>query len=177
MPAGKVTVEIRRLEKSDDRSTFHSGDPALDLFFREYAGQNQFRHHLGTTYVSCSEGEIVGYMTVSSCHIEAEDLPASRRKRLPCYPLPVLRLARLAVSQSMRGMGVGLGLLRGAFIIAREMEKLAGCVGVIVDAKPGAMEFYGRFGFEIIDNVLEGTLDARPVPIPMFLPIGRIPRN
>ncbi len=168
-------IEIRRLEPSDDRSDFRSGEQDLDLFFHKYAGQNQFRHHIGTTYVAVARNEIVGYVTVSSCHISADDLPASKKRRLPCYPLPVLRLARLAVVESMRARGVGLALLKAVFIVARKMEKLAGCVGILVDAKPDAVEFYKRFGFEIIDDVIEGILDVRPVPVPMFLPLGRIP--
>jgi predicted N-acetyltransferase YhbS len=168
-------VEIRRLEPSDDRSAFRSGEQALDLFFHKYAGQNQFRHHIGTTYVAVARNEIVGYVTVSSCHISVDDLPASGKRRLPRYPLPVLRLARLAVIESMRARRVGLALLKAVFIVAREMDQLTGCVGVLVDAKSDAVEFYNRFGFDEIEETIEGHLDVRPITIPMFLPLGRIP--
>ena len=33
-----MTVEIRGLRRSDDRSLFRSGDQALDLYFHRYAG-------------------------------------------------------------------------------------------------------------------------------------------
>ena len=46
---GAVAFKVRRLEPNDDRSTSRSGEPDLDRFFLRYAGQNQFRHHLGTT--------------------------------------------------------------------------------------------------------------------------------
>jgi hypothetical protein len=54
-------VEIRALRASDDRSQFRSGDEALDRFFHQYAGQNQFRHHLGVTYVAADSDRIVGF--------------------------------------------------------------------------------------------------------------------
>jgi GNAT superfamily N-acetyltransferase len=175
LPGPQPSFEVRRLEPSDDRSGFRSGDLDLDRFFQKYAGQNQFRHHIGTTYIALMRGAVVGYTTVSSCHVAVDGLPASKKKRLPRYPLPVLRLARLAVDQNNRGKGIGLALLKAVFTIAREMERLAGCVGVVVDAKPGAVEFYRRFGFEEVDEVLEGECDVRPIPVTMFLPLERVP--
>jgi hypothetical protein len=49
-------LEVRVLQPGDDRSGFVSGDPDLDRFFQKYAGQNQFRYHVGTTYVAVSDG-------------------------------------------------------------------------------------------------------------------------
>ncbi len=46
-----MTAEIRLLDQKDDRKRFQSGDEALDLYFHRYAGQNQFRHHIGVTYI------------------------------------------------------------------------------------------------------------------------------
>ena len=42
-------MEIRALRNTDDRTTFRSGDADLDRFLAKYAGQNQFRHHIGVT--------------------------------------------------------------------------------------------------------------------------------
>lgn len=42
-------LTIRRLEPGDDRSGLDSGQIELDRFFQRFAGQNQFRHHLGVT--------------------------------------------------------------------------------------------------------------------------------
>ena len=38
-----------------------------------------------------------------------------------------------------------------------------GCVGVVVDAKPDAADFYAKYGFIQVDT-LEGQSDARPRP-------------
>jgi len=45
-----------------------------------------------------------------------------------------------------------------------------GCVGVLVDAKPGAVEFYSRVGFSPLE-IAEGQMESRPRPTPKFLPL------
>jgi len=54
------------------------------------------------------------------------------------------------------------------------MADRVGCIGVLVDAKPDAVEYYRRYGFEELD-ILEGALGDRPPPIPMFLPLAAVP--
>lgn len=172
-----MAVEVRPLRPEDDRRTFTSGHPELDRFFRDYAGQNQFKHHLGVTYVAVgSDRRILGYATVAPADIEIENLAKALRKRLPRYPLPVLRLARMAVDRSAQRTGIGRALLRAMFAIAHELARRVGCVGVVVDAKPAAIDYYRKFGFEPF-SVIEGALSARPEPIPMFLPLGSIPKQ
>lgn len=169
-----MALAILKLRPEDDRSAFESGDPDLDRFFKRFAGQNQFKHYIGTTYVADDDGAILGFATVSAAQIELRDLPPARHGRLPHYPLPVLRLARLAVDQKAQGRGVGLSLLRAVFVLARTMAGDFGCVGVVVDAKPQAVSFYQRYGFTAL-AVLQGQLEDRPEPVPMFLEIGAIP--
>lgn len=166
-------MEIRALRERDDRSTFRSGEPTLDRFFHQFAGQNQFRHHVGVTYVAVDAEHILGFATVAAAHVEVDGLPAGARKALPQYPLPVLRLARLAVDQSVQGQGLGLQLLRFVLQLAVGMSNAYGCVGIIVDAKPDAVGFYERYGFIPIDAI-EGESDARPAPAPLFLSIRAI---
>lgn len=168
-------IEFRLLRSKDDRSSFKSGNIDLDRFFQRFAGQNQFRHHIGVTWVAAEKEKILGYATVSASQIEIEDLPATRRKKLSAYPLPVLRLARLAVDERAQGMGIGKKLLCLVLEQALDMADRFGCVGVVVDAKPEAIEFYQKLGFELISEVLEGQLHNRPQPHPMFLPLKAIP--
>lgn len=167
---------VRQLRESDDRTKFRSGHPDLDLFFARYAGQNQFKLHIGTTYVAVEHaGPVVGFVTVASCSIEVADAPKKKLlKRLPSYPIPALRLARMAVATGQQRSGVGSLLMKAVFLIARDQAKKSGCAFVVVDAKPGAETYYERFGFEMLP-VEAGELDARPMPRPMFLEIGAIP--
>jgi len=132
-----MAFAVRRLLPADDRAGFHSGNADLDRFFSLYAGQNQFRHHIGTTYVATDEaGVIVGFATVAASELSPELVPTAKRKRLPKYPLPVLRLARLAVDERAAGCGVGSLLLRAVLLLASRMSDDMGCVGVVVDSKP-----------------------------------------
>ena len=165
-----MAIEIRPLREADDRTTFRSGDADLDRFIARYAGQNQFHHHTGTTYVALEAAQILGYATVAAGNIEGDALPAAARRKLPRYPLPVLRLARLAVGASAQGRGVGSALLRHVFLLALKMSEDYGCVGILVDAKSDAVEFYARVGFSPLE-VSEGELESRPKPTPMFLPL------
>ena len=95
---------------------------------------------------------------------------------MPPYPVPVLRLARLAVGLEDRGIGLGRQLLRFAIEMAEKMRDELGCVGIVVDAKPGATGFYREHGFIEIDLV-QGVGPVRPAPVALFLPIGSVPRR
>jgi hypothetical protein len=77
------------------------------------------------------------------------------------------------VDQDARGQGLGRRLLRFVLELAVQMANDYGCIGVCVDAKPDAVEFYERYGFVSID-VVEGQSDARPAPIPLFLALRAI---
>lgn len=157
----------------DDRTAFCSGDIDLDRFFQRFAGQNQFRHHIGTTYVAVVGARIVGYATVSAGEMSAESLPRPLRRRLPSYPLPVLRLARRAVDESLQGRGIGNLLLRAMLILALEIRDRVGCVGVVVDSKPASVDCYQKLGFTAL-GVVSGMLEDRPEPRPMFLPMSHV---
>jgi GNAT superfamily N-acetyltransferase len=167
------TIEIRPLARDDDRSGFSCGQADLDRFFEHYAGQNQFKLHLAVTYVAVVEARIVGFATVAPSSMERANVPSARlRRRLPAYPLPVLRLARLGVDTRAQGLGIGKALLRQVLALAVEQRDRQGYVGVVTDAKPDAVRFYESLGFVPIDGVREGLLHREPLP--MFLAIDTI---
>jgi predicted GNAT family N-acyltransferase len=77
-----------------------------------------------------------------------DQLPESARQRLPRYPIPAMRIGRLAVSLSHRGMGFGEKLLVDALNLALRLQNDVGLYAVIVDAKDEtATRFYEYFGF------------------------------
>jgi GNAT superfamily N-acetyltransferase len=166
-------VRIRLLAPDDARSQFDCGDIELDRFFQRYAGQNQFRHHIGSTYVAVLDGNIAGFVTVSPGELTADTVAAALKKKLPAYPIPVLRIARLAVDTRFQGRGIGRFMLRAMFELALELRDRVGCAGVVVDAKADAASFYQRLGFMPL-SAGRGTLAVRPEPLPMFLPIKLI---
>jgi GNAT superfamily N-acetyltransferase len=159
-------LEIRPLRPDDDSTTFSCGQPDLDRFFHHYAGQNQFNLHLAVTYVAVVRERLMGFATVSVGSLERTALPSTRmRRRLPGYPLPVLRLARLGVDHRVQGAGVGRALLRHVLALALEQRDSLGCIGAVTDAKPEAVAFYGRYGFEPLEGVREGALHGGATPL------------
>jgi GNAT superfamily N-acetyltransferase len=166
-------VEIRLLRRDDDRSDFSCGEPALDRFFQHYAGQNQFKLHLAVTWVAVREARLLGFATVSSGSLERRSVPDERlRRRLPDYPLPILRLARLGVDRRAQGLGLGQALVRQVLRLALTQRDQAGCVGVVTDAKPGAVSFYAALGFTPLVGVREGLMHGDAAP--MFLDVATI---
>ncbi len=69
---------------------------------------------------------------------------------------------------------MGAELLKHALTLAKRMAETVGCVGVVVDAKPEAVAFYARYGFEAAITVV-GGLGDRPQPTTMFLPLNLVP--
>lgn len=166
--------ESRPLQLSDDRKQFRSGQPDLDYFFQAFAGQNQFKHHIGVTHVAVDEtNSILGYITLSAAHLAKEDIEstAPEVRKYPNYPLPVLRLSRLAVDENSKGLRIGEALLKHALIAAIAMKDHFGCVGIIVDAKVDAIAFYVKYGF--IECEASGG-DLRLSPVMMYLPMKQL---
>jgi len=169
-----MTVDVRALREDDDRNAFQSGNESLDTFFRRYAGQNQFRHHIGVSYVAVEGSTILGFATVSPATLDADDLPNGRR--MPPYPMPVIRLARLAVGSEAQGRGVGRALLRFVIELAERQRREVGCVGVLVDAQAESVDLYQPFGFVPV-SANEGLVLTTPRSTMLFLPLGSVPRQ
>jgi predicted N-acetyltransferase YhbS len=164
---------IRLLRATDDRRGFSSGHPDLDRYFRDLAGQHS-RKQISRIEVADMAGQIIGYSATAPGQITTDDLPPRLARRLPRYPLPVLRLARLAVAESRQGRGTGSLLLRSAFRQALALREGFGCVGVVVDAKVDAIGYYTAFGFEpllVESGQIQGTQEPTTQ---MFLPTGTI---
>jgi GNAT superfamily N-acetyltransferase len=123
--------------------------------------------------VAVTEGRILGFVTVSPATLDADAVPSKRR--LPPYPVPVLRLARLAADERVRGAGIGRALLRFSIELAEKLRDEVGCVGLLVDAKAGAVDFYEKYGFVPV-AIVEGAARIVPAPSPMFLSLGSVPR-
>ena len=164
---------IRRLLAGDDASAFRCGDPEYDLFLQRYAGQNQDRLFVGTTYAALDGPRVVGYVTVAVGQIDRDYISSQARGGLPRYPLPVLWLARLAVDEAFQGRGLGRRLVACAFAVALQVRAAAGCVGVVVDALPDRVGFYADLGFVELELV-SGQSPIRPRPVAVLLPLASV---
>jgi GNAT superfamily N-acetyltransferase len=170
-----MTIEVRKLEKRDDRKEFKSGEIEIDRFFVKFAGQNQFKHKIGNTYIAIEKEtqNILAYVTISVSSLKIDDLDISEFNKLPNYPLPILRIARLGVDEKFQSQGIGKLLLQKMFYLAMEIEELVGCVGIFVDAKEDAINFYKKYAFEIAP-VLNGELEVKPTQTLMYLSMNTL---
>lgn len=162
-----MSWRIERFDKSHHtRAGFECGKPTLNDFLHKYATQYEKRN-VGRTYVATRNGEtqVVGYYTLATGKLLVEDLPESAAKQLPRHPVPVVKLARLAVDSSIQGQGLGAVLLRDAMRRVLEVSEQVGVHSVVVDAidEPAA-KFYERFGFH--------TLPEQPLKL--LLPLSAL---
>lgn len=148
VPVTKLTEKQRR--------HFSCGVSPLDEYFKRFAKGNHTKN-IGKSFALIDENNLViGYYTTSMASIDFKSLPIDVSNKLPKYPVPVARIARLAVDIKKQRCGWGEFLLVDALIRIREASTLVAAYGVIVDAKDEkAKSFYLRFGFtSLLDNNL-----------------------
>lgn len=142
-----MVVRIERLAARHQRAGFDCGEPALNDFLLRQAGQLE-RRGFGKTYVAlAADGiQVVGFVTLSAGHVESQKYSA--HLKLPRYPAPTLRIARLAVDRRQQGQGTGQHLMSFALQLALEFSQQVGLHAVVVDAKnDSAKAFYEALGF------------------------------
>lgn len=156
---------VSPLDGSHDRSLFDCGQPALNLYLRNYALQNQ-KKGIVRNYVTTRAGSqaVVAYYSLVYGAIDQKLLPAKLVKGLGRYDIPVMLLARLAIDHREQGKGLGKALLKDAILRTMQAAEIAGLKLLLVHAKDEpAAELYRRHGFvQIVDDPLKLFL---PVPL------------
>ena len=142
---------IEPLHSDHSRADFSCGNPSLDRYLKEQAGQD-LRRGCATPFVLLSkrgDTTILGYYTLSSYGIDVGELPVEVAKKLPRYPLiPAAQLGRLAVDRVFQGQGIGEFLLLDALHRALVQSAEIAAAAVVVHAiDAGAIKFYRHFGF------------------------------
>ena len=159
-------MELSRLRPEHVRAQFDSGVPPLNEFLRQFARQNDAKG-ISRTYVATRPGEleVLGYVTIRAGEVACADLPPDTQRGLPRYPVPVLHVARLAVDQRARGIGLGEALLMHVLRKALDTADEVGLWGVEVIAKDdAARSFYMRYGFEpLVDDQLHLYVSVKTV--------------
>lgn len=161
-PAGRWRV-LPLDSKTQDRSAFSCGAPALDRYLREQASQDVTRD-VARVFVALQVGvsAICGYYSLSACSFQREELPAEQAKRLPRYPVPAALLGRLAVDDGSKGKGLGAFLLMDALNRLLLATQTLAVHALVVEAKDeAAAAFYRKYGF------LPFTDSARQLFLPM----------
>jgi len=127
-----------------DRSSFSSGVPELDDYFRERASQDAKRKVAAPFVMLNHERRILGYYTLSAYGVRVGELPPPFAKKLPKYPLiPATLLGRLALSREHQGQKLGRLLLMDALHRSWKNSAQVASVGVVAEAiDEAARTFY-----------------------------------
>lgn len=141
---GKLVIE--KLARGHDVDAFDCGKEPLNRFLSRYALQNQ-KAEASQTYVAVIHGRIIGYYTLVVGEVAYDRAGERLKKGLARHPVPIMVLARLAVSTDMQGKGVGSGLLKDALMRTISAADIAGIRAMIVHAKDEAKGFYERYDF------------------------------
>lgn len=126
---------------------FDCGKPALNEWLLRHARQAQASGS-ARTFVIASNNSVAGYFSLTVGQVDVLDATERIRKGMGQYPIPVVILARLAVSMQNQGCGIGTGLLRDAIRRTMIVADQAGIRAMLthpIDKQ--ATEFYCRFGF------------------------------
>jgi predicted N-acetyltransferase YhbS len=128
--------------------SFDCGKPALNDWLLRHARQAQGSGSAKTFVVAEDGGRVAGYFSLTVGQVDTLEVPDRIRKGMGQYPVPVVILARLAVSQQDQGRGIGLGLLQDAIRRTMLISEQAGIRAMMTHPiDEDAAKFYTRFGF------------------------------
>ena len=150
------------LDDGHDRTGFECGDAELNRWFAQVARQHKEKG-VSSTFVAVADEastEVLGFYALSLAELVNSGLPVQYRKRLPAR-VPVFRLGRLATAKSHERKGLGEYMLFDAIDRVTRIAKDVGGIGLVVNAKPSAVGFYNRYGFEQMADH----------PLNLFLPL------
>ena len=126
---------------------FDCGNEELNTYFKKYALQNH-NNNISKTYlcIDIDNDIVAGYVTLCAASLEAISLPKDY-KNLPRYPIPAIRIARLAIDKKYQRQHIGKSLLSFALkkIVVASLN--IGIKFALVDAKEESKSFYEKYGF------------------------------
>lgn len=127
---------------------FECGKPALNDWLLRHARLAQGSGSAKTFVVAEEDGGVAGYFSLTVGQVDTLEAPDRIRKGMGQHPVPVVILARLAVSQQEQGRGIGFGLLQDAIRRTMLIAEQAGIRAMLTHPiDEDAAKFYTRFGF------------------------------
>ena len=127
---------------------FDCGKPGLNEWLIRHARQAQASGS-AKTYVVAVGDRVAGYFSLTVGQLDSLEAPDRIRKGMGSYPIPVVILARLAVSLQDQGRGIGVGMLQEAIRRTLAIADQAGVRAMLTHPiDEDASRFYRRFGFE-----------------------------
>lgn len=140
-------IGIEKLRSDHETETFYCGKSELNNFLKRFAFSNQ-RANLSQTYVLSRNNQVIAYYSLTVGNVEHKSAPRRIVEGAGQYPVPVMILARLAVSQEEQGKGFGAALLKDALKRTANAADIAGIRAFLVHAKDErSKQFYEQFDF------------------------------
>lgn len=140
-------LRIEKLTRQHAVDKFDCGQDALNRFLMRFALINQ-QANASQTYVSLADDTVIGFYTLVVGEVAFEEAPERLTKGLAHHAVPIMLLARLAVSTDWHGRGVGAGLLKDAMSRTLQAADIAGIRAFVVHAKDeAASASYRHFDF------------------------------
>lgn len=139
-------LRIEKLRRDHGVDDFDCDREELNRFLIRFAFPNQ-QAGASQTYLGLSDSEVIGFYTLVVGQVNYDDAPERLTRGLARHPVPIMLLARLAVSSAWQGRGVGAGLLKDAMRRTLQAADIAGIRAFAVHAKDDdARRCYERFG-------------------------------
>jgi GNAT superfamily N-acetyltransferase len=155
-------IGLGAFSNSDFKNIVKKFECSADPKLFEYLKYNALGHHkqgLFQTYLFQDDEEYKGYISLASTQIAVDDTELRQTlgvsDGLP-YPIPALKITRLCISDPFKGKSIGTLLTMFAEIAAYEQQNKIGCRALLVDAKEKAVSFYGKLGFNVLDDTEDG---------------------
>ncbi len=137
------------IAKSHARQSFDCGDDAMNLYLQRFARQSHDQNASKTFCAidSAAPERILGFYTITPSAVAHADVPTAMTKGLARHEVAGFRLARLATSITVAGLGLGGQLLAAASLRCLRIAAEAGGVLMIIDAKSErAARWYAGYG-------------------------------
>ena len=137
----------QKLTAQDQVDDFSCGRPELDIYIKRFALLNQ-KSGSAATYLLKRGETVIGYYSLAVGSVEHRTAPPRVTKGLAKHPIPIMLLARLAISRKFQGQGAGQFLLRDALVRTGQAGDIAGIRALLVHAKDDeARNWYLAQGF------------------------------
>lgn len=150
-----MTYRSERLDPERHQiGDFTCGEVSLDLWLREQAVTATARRTARTWVWVDEDGAIVGYYALAAHRVAREDVPTKIGRGGP-VEIPAVLLARLALSESLRGHGLGAVLVADALERIVDATQTVAARLVMVDAlHERVAQFYESLGLRRIPSSL-----------------------
>jgi GNAT superfamily N-acetyltransferase len=167
-----MSIELSLLDPGVEypgRKQFDCGHAVTNKFVRDSL-LAQVKKKLGVAYVltdSSGKGRLLGFFTIANHAIDASSLSSLQLGSLP-KKIPCVSLGMLGIDKHDKKQKWGSLLMKQALLITKVSSMQIGCFGLYLDADSGAVGFYQKLGFALLEG------DKSPESSPMFIAVRSI---